>query len=234
VCSRYPGQRIPRRREIRKLEAEGLDLHSRPDSSGAELAKKVVWGGQCSGADARNRGRTSEAPRSLLKQHDVALLRPRPHRRNKPSTRPENADDLTSCRLAVDDVHHAETGDHNVERGVLGGNDFRASLEEGEIAQMPGGRATPRESEHLWADVHTNDSSAWSNDRSGPSCGSARTRPEVEDPLARAQGGTADQCLHDGKKPPVDFTNVGVRDPVPDARLPGETFLFPFRINHLP
>ena len=83
---RYARQRIPRRREIGKIEAERFRLYASLDSSSVKLPEKATRFGQRPRTHAGHRGRTGKASGGLLKQHDIALFRLCPHRGYEPST----------------------------------------------------------------------------------------------------------------------------------------------------
>src|SRR5262245_56169048 len=146
---RNTGQRIPRRREIGKIEAERFRFYVSLDSRGVKLTEEVARFGQRSGTHSGYWRRTGKASSRLLKQHNIAEFRRRPDCGDKPAARLQHPDDFAGRSFTVHHVHHAETGEHYTERTAFGGNRFRSSFQKKEILEACGSSAPPGESKHF-------------------------------------------------------------------------------------
>src|SRR5262249_17954364 len=115
---------------------------------------------------------------------------------------------------------------------VVSGNAFCTALQQFEIAKAARGSSLSSKSQHLRADVHTNDTAIRAHGYGRPLGHGPRSCTKIKDIPVGTEIGAGDHSPDDRREPLVNLPQIDVRDAVPNPGLPRKTFPVLIRIDH--
>jgi hypothetical protein len=230
----YAGKGVPGGGKVCELKSERLRLDLSVKADSFELRDKWARVRKGAGPHTRNRWRASELAGSLLKEDDIALLWAGPNSRYEAPAGPQHATDFARRGLPINDVHHAEAGEHDVKGVAIDRNTLGTPLQQLDIITALSDEAASGEGQHVSADIYANDFAVWAHPHGCPPSYGTSPCAKVKDVFAGRQPCPRYDSVDHRREPPVDLAKVDLRDSIPNANLPRKTFPVLIRIDHGP